>query len=44
MAAGERRCLVGTMWGESGILYFWIRRDDLRARRFDKVWMTLQCH
>lgn len=31
------------MWGDLGMLYFWIRRDDLQNRRFDKVWMTLQC-
>jgi uncharacterized protein YwqG len=31
------------MWGDAGMLYFWIRRDDLRAGRFDKVWMAFQC-
>lgn len=31
------------MWGDSGMLYYWIRREDLAERRFDKVWMTLQC-
>jgi uncharacterized protein YwqG len=30
-------------WGDVGMLYFWIRRDDLRDARFDRVWMTLQC-
>jgi uncharacterized protein YwqG len=31
------------MWGDAGMLYFWIRQDDLRARRFDKAWLILQC-
>lgn len=32
-----------TMWGDAGMLYFWIRKQDLAARRFDRCWMTLQC-
>ncbi len=31
------------MWSDMGMLYFWIRKQDLAARRFDKVWMILQC-
>ena len=31
------------MWGDAGRLYFWIRDQDLRERRFDKAWMILQC-
>lgn len=31
------------MWGDVGMLYFWIRRQDLSEQRFEKVWMTLQC-
>lgn len=31
------------IWGDMGSLYFWIRRSDLREKRFDKVWMILQC-
>jgi uncharacterized protein YwqG len=31
------------MWGDLGRLYFWIRRDDLIAGNFNKVWMILQC-
>ncbi len=34
---------VGMMWGDSGMLYFWIRKQDLRECRFDKCWMILQC-
>ena len=33
----------GWMWGDVGRLYFWIRKQDLRARNFDAVWMFLQC-
>jgi uncharacterized protein YwqG len=31
------------MWGDMGMLYFWIQEHDLEAREFDKVWMILQC-
>ena len=31
------------MWGDCGMLYYWIRRQDLTARNFSQVWMTLQC-
>lgn len=33
----------GWTWGDGGRLYFWIRRDDLAARAFDRVWLVLQC-
>ncbi|MEM7345037.1 MAG: YwqG family protein [Chloroflexota bacterium] len=32
------------MWGDAGMLYYWIRQQDLQARRFDRVWMTMQCY
>lgn len=31
------------MWGDMGLLYFWIRKQDLAARDFSKVWVILQC-
>lgn len=31
------------MFGDCGRIYFFIRREDLAARRFDDVWMVLQC-
>jgi uncharacterized protein YwqG len=34
---------VGMMWGDAGTLYFWIRKEDLAAARFDRCWMILQC-
>jgi uncharacterized protein YwqG len=33
----------GWMWGDCGTLYFWIRRQDLAAKRFDNCWQVLQC-
>ncbi|MHB8637038.1 MAG: YwqG family protein [Fimbriimonadaceae bacterium] len=34
---------TGFMWGDSGMLYFWIRTVDLAEHNFDNVWMILQC-
>lgn len=34
---------AGMMWGDMGRLYFMIHKDDLQHRRFDKVWLILQC-
>lgn len=34
---------IGTMFGDCGNIYFWIRKQDLAERRFDKVWCILQC-
>ncbi len=34
---------IGMMWGDCGMLYFFIRVEDLEAGNFDDVWMTLQC-
>jgi uncharacterized protein YwqG len=34
---------VGWMWGGSGTIYYWIRKQDLLAARFDRAWMILQC-
>jgi uncharacterized protein YwqG len=30
-------------WGLGGRIYYWMRRDDLAARRFDAAWCILQC-
>ena len=35
---------VDIMFGDAGCLYFWIHKDDLAARRFDKVIHITQCH
>ncbi len=34
----------GWMWGDAGMVYFWIHRDDLAARAFDQVVVVEQCH
>jgi uncharacterized protein YwqG len=31
-------------WADSGRLYFWIRKADLAAKRFDRCWLILQSH
>lgn len=33
----------GWMWGDVGRIYFWIRKQDLAALRFDYVWLIFQC-
>lgn len=32
------------MFGDCGSIYYYIRREDLAARRFDRVWLILQCY
>ncbi len=34
---------LGSMWGDGGRIYFWIRQDALRDRAFDRAWLILQC-
>lgn len=31
------------MWGDCGMLYFYIKRQYLAARRFENAWFSLQC-
>lgn len=31
------------MFGDDGRIYFYIRKEDLRAKRFDRIWLVLQC-
>jgi uncharacterized protein YwqG len=35
---------LGVMWGDGGILYFWIRESDALAGRFENCWVVVQCH
>lgn len=35
---------AGIQWGDLGRIYYWIRADDLAARRFDRSWLIYQCH
>lgn len=34
---------LGVMWGDTGLIFFWIRESDLRKRQFDRAWTVLQC-
>jgi uncharacterized protein YwqG len=34
---------AGMMWGDVGRVYFWIKKDDLEKKDFDKIWFVLQC-
>jgi uncharacterized protein YwqG len=34
---------LSMMWGDAGMLYYWIKRTDLEARDFERSWMILQC-
>lgn len=31
------------MWGDSGRIYFWIKKQDLKEKNFNNVWTILQC-
>ena len=31
------------MWATYGFLYFYITKEDLAARRFDRIWLIFQC-
>lgn len=35
---------AGMMWGDSGKLYYWIKKQDLKDKNFDKSWFVLQCY
>lgn len=32
------------MFGDCGCIYFYIRKEDLAAKNFDRVWLILQCY
>lgn len=34
---------AGMMWGSVGVLYFWIKKNDLANKQFDNCWMIGQC-
>ena len=34
---------AGMMWGDVGRLYYTMKKSDLAARKFDKIWFSMQC-
>ena len=34
---------AGMMWGDAGLLYYWIPRESAVAHRFSDTWLCLQC-
>jgi uncharacterized protein YwqG len=32
------------MWGDVGRIYLLARDEDLRAGRFDRAWLVMQCY
>jgi uncharacterized protein YwqG len=34
---------AGMLWGDVGRIYYWIRAQDLAARRLGQAWLILQC-
>ena len=31
------------MFCDCGHIYFWIRKQDLKNKNFDRIWLILQC-
>ncbi len=31
-------------WGGGGTIYYWIKKEDLLKKDFDKIWFSLQCY
>ncbi|WP_425250713.1 YwqG family protein [Fusobacterium polymorphum] len=32
------------MFGDSGHIYFWIKKEDLKNKNFEDIWLILQCY
>lgn len=32
------------MWGDDGRLYLWIKKEDLKDKKFENSWLVLQCY
>lgn len=41
--SGEFGVAGGMCWADGGIIYLWMREQDLMARKFENAWLTLQC-
>jgi len=34
---------LDVMWGDAGMIYFWVQREAARRNDFSKAWLILQC-
>lgn len=34
---------LGVMWGDCGLLYFWVKQEEAQRGDFSNVWLILQC-
>jgi len=34
---------MNVVWGDVGIVYFWIRKQDLANKNFENIWTIMQC-
>ncbi len=35
---------LAVMWGDAGVVYYWIEEQAARAGRFENAWLILQCY
>ena len=35
---------LDVMWGDLGMIYFWVERSKSKKNNFEDVWLVLQCH
>lgn len=35
---------MDSTWGDSGRVFYWIRKEDLRKRSFDRAWVIMDCY
>ena len=35
---------IGVMWGDAGVIYYWVQEHAAREGRFENTWLILQCH
>jgi uncharacterized protein YwqG len=33
---------AGMQWASTGMLYYWIKKEDLQAHNFEHTWLVLQ--
>jgi uncharacterized protein YwqG len=35
---------LDVMWGDAGVIYYWVEEHAAREGRFENTWLILQCH